>query len=88
MQLAKRMPGLAESDETLPAWYFSNLLLVSLDVNGSRGNFIVDTGAVTTVLSHNMSATLGVNEGTPGAKVDLGIVGVGGFEGVVLRVPD
>jgi hypothetical protein len=35
-----------------------------------------------------MAATLGINENTPGAKIDLGIAGVGGFEGVVLRVPD
>jgi hypothetical protein len=59
-----------------------------LDVNGKRGNFIVDTGAVTTVMSHSMAAQLGVNENTPGAKVDLGIAGVGGFEGLVLKVPN
>ncbi|PYS01952.1 MAG: hypothetical protein DMG12_14740 [Acidobacteria bacterium] len=35
-----------------------------------------------------MAANLGVNEKTPGAKVDLGIAGVGGLEGVVLRVPN
>jgi hypothetical protein len=35
-----------------------------------------------------MAAQLGVNENTPGAKVELGIAGVGGFEGVVLKVPD
>jgi hypothetical protein len=29
-----------------------------------------------------------VNEKTPGAKIELGIAGVGGFEGVVLRVPN
>ncbi len=45
-------------------------------------------GAVTTVLSHSMAAQLGINENTPGAKVDLGIAGVGGFEGVVLKVPN
>ena len=83
----KRTPNPA--GEALPAWYFSNLLLVPLEVNGKhRGNFIVDTGAVTTVISHNMAANLGVNEKTPGAKVDLGIAGVGGLEGVVLRVPN
>ena len=74
--------------EAVPAWFFSNLLLVPLDVNGKRGNFVVDTGAVTTVLSHNMAANLGVNANTPGAKVDLGLSGVGGFEGVVLKVPN
>jgi predicted aspartyl protease len=77
------------SAETLPAWYFSNLLLVPLQVNGQhRGNFIVDTGAVTNVLSHNMAAALGVTEKTPGAKVDVGIAGVSGVEGVVLLVPN
>ena len=30
---------------------------------------------------------MGINENTPGAKVDLGIGGVGGFAGVVLLVP-
>ncbi len=74
--------------EVLPIWFFSNLLLLPLDVNGKRGNFIVDTGAVTTVLSHSMAAQLGINENTPGAKVDLGIAGVGGFEGTVLKIPN
>jgi predicted aspartyl protease len=82
----KRTPNAA--GEALPAWFFSNLLLVPLDVNGKRGNFVVDTGAVTTVLSHNMAASLGVTANTPGAKIDLGLSGVGGFEGVVLRVPN
>jgi hypothetical protein len=35
-----------------------------------------------------MAAQLGINENTPGAKIDLGIAGVGGFEGVVLKIPD
>ncbi len=83
----KRLPVTAGA-EVLPAWYFSNLLLVPLNVNGKQGNFIVDTGAVTTVLSHNMAAQLGINQNTPGAKVDLGIAGVGGFEGIVLKVPN
>ena len=85
--LRKRAPNTA-AGEVLPVWFFSNLLLLPLDVNGKRGNFIVDTGAVTTVLSHSMAAQLGVNEKTPGAKIDMGIAGVGGFEGVVLKVPD
>jgi hypothetical protein len=72
----------------MPAWFFSNLLLVPLDVNGKHGNFVVDTGAVTTVLSHSMAANLGVTPDTPGAKVDLGLSGVGGFEGIVLKVPN
>jgi hypothetical protein len=83
----KRAPA-ADGAEILPVWFFSNLLLLPLDVNGKRGNFIVDTGAVTTVLSHSMAAQLGVDENTPGAKIDLGIAGVGGFEGVVLKLPN
>ena len=57
-------------------------------MNGKPGNFILDTGAGTTVLSHIMAAQLGVNQNTPGAKIDLGIAGVGGFEGLVLKVPN
>src|SRR6185503_16976050 len=83
----KRVPNAA--GEVVPAWFFSNLLLVPLEVNGRfRGNFVVDTGAVTTVLSHSMAAKLGVTENTPGAKVEVGVAGVGGVEGSVLRVPD
>ncbi|HYR85322.1 MAG TPA: aspartyl protease family protein [Terriglobia bacterium] len=89
LEISRKRPAASPASEILPAWYFSNLLLVPVQVNGQhRGNFIVDTGAVTTVISHNMAATLGVDEKTPGAKIDLGIAGVGGFEGVVLRVPD
>jgi hypothetical protein len=83
----KRSPASAQA-EVLPVWYFSNLLLIPMSANGKQGNFIVDTGAVTTVLSHNMAEQLGINPNTPGAKIDLGIAGVGGFEGVVLRVPN
>jgi predicted aspartyl protease len=82
----KRTPN--TSGEVIPAWFFNNLLLIPLDINGKKGNFVVDTGAVTTVLSHSMAASLGVTEKTPGAKVDLGLSGVGGFEGVVLKVPN
>jgi len=89
LEISRKRPAANPASEVLPAWYFSNLLLVPVQVNGQhRGNFIVDTGAVTTVISHNMAATLGVDERTPGAKIDLGIAGVGGFEGVVLRVPN
>jgi len=86
--LSKRPDDKAPKPEVLPVWFFSNLLLLPLDVNGKRGNFIVDTGAVTTVLSHSMAAEFGVTEKTPGAKVDMGIAGVGGFEGVVLKIPN
>jgi predicted aspartyl protease len=86
--LSRKQTRAPAGAEILPVWFFSNLLLLPLDVNGKRGNFIVDTGAVTTVLSHSMAAQLGVNENTPGAKVDLGIAGVGGFEGTVLKIPN
>jgi tetratricopeptide (TPR) repeat protein len=85
MELSRKPPDSAG----LPVWYFSNLLLVPIEVNGKfKGNFVVDTGAVTTVFSHSMAAKLGVTEDTPDAKVDVGIAGVGGTENVVLRVPD
>ena len=86
--LSRKRSAPPSGAEVLPVWFFSNLLLLPLDVNGKRGNFIIDTGAVTTVLSHSMAAQLGVNENTPGAKIDLGIAGVGGFEGVVLKIPN
>jgi predicted aspartyl protease len=73
--------------DPIPAWCFANLLLISVDANGQQGNFVVDTGAVSTVLSHGMANALGVNENTPGAKVDTGIGGVGGLAGVVLMTP-
>jgi predicted aspartyl protease len=86
--LSRKRSAPPSGAEVLPVWFFSNLLLLPLDVNGKRGNFIIDTGTVTTVLSHSMAAQLGVNENTPGAKIDLGIAGVGGFEGVVLKLPN
>jgi len=80
---------LDDSTEVLPARYFSNLLLIPIELNdGLHGNFIVDTGAVTTVLSRTMAAKLGVTQDTPDAEVDVGLAGVGGLEGVVLRVPE
>ena len=88
LELVRKRPPAAPGTETIPVWYFSNLLLMPMEVNGKHGNFIVDTGAVTTVMSHSMAAQLGINENTPGAKVDLGIAGVGGFEGVVLKIPN
>ena len=87
LEIARKPP--AAAGESLGGRYFNNLLLVPLEVNGQfHGNFVVDTGAVTTVLSHSMAAQLGVNEGTPGAKVDIGLAGVGGVEGAVLRIPN
>jgi predicted aspartyl protease len=88
LELSRKRAATPASAEVIPIWFFSNLLLLPLEVNGKKGNFVVDTGAVTTVLSHSMAAQLGVRENTPGAKVDMGIAGVGGFEGVVLKVPD
>jgi hypothetical protein len=88
LSLLRKRPSVPAGTEVLPIWFFSNLLLVPLEVNGKRGNFIVDTGAVTTVLSHNMAAQLGVDAKTPGARINMGIAGVGGFEGVVLKVPN
>jgi len=35
-----------------------------------------------------MAAELGVDQNTPGARVNLGIAGVGGFEGIVLKIPN
>ena len=87
LQLTRKRTPAPAGAEVIPVWFFSNLLLVPLEVNGKRGNFIVDTGAVTTVLSHSMAAELGVTPSTPGAKVDMGIAGVGGFEGTVLQIP-
>jgi predicted aspartyl protease len=86
--LSRKRVSASSGAEILPVWFFSNLLLLPVDVNEKRGNFVVDTGAVTTVLSHGTAAQLGVNENTPGAKVDLGIAGVGGFEGIVLKLPN
>src|SRR5262249_520734 len=88
LELTRKRPATAAGTEVVPVWYFSNLLLIPMEVNGKHGNFILATAAVTTVISHRMAAQLGVNENTPGAKVDLGIAGVGGFEGVVLKVPN
>ena len=82
-------PEISDNVEHIPSWFFNNLVLIPLTINGEhQGNFLVDTGAVTTVLAHNMAATLGVTEDTPGAKIDLGLAGIGGFEGVVLLVPE
>ena len=87
LELARKKGS--NNGEVIPARFFSNLLLVPIQVNGEhRGNFVVDTGAVTTVLSLNMAGNLGVTEDTPGAKIDMGLAGVGGFEGVVLRIPN
>ena len=75
--------------DTIPSWFFNNLVLLPLTVNGiHEGLFLVDTGAVITVVSHSLAATLGVDEDTPGAQIDLSLAGVAGFGGTVLRVGD
>jgi predicted aspartyl protease len=71
----------------VPIWCVSNMLLLPADANGKPGNFIVDTGAITSVLSLSMANAMGVNEKTPGAQVDLGIAGVGGAQGITLMLP-
>ena len=89
LELSREGPSPDSATEQIPAWYFSNLLLIPLQVNGEhRGNFLLDTGAVVTVLSQNMAAALGVNENTPDAKLALPLSGVGGMQGTILQVPD
>ncbi len=89
LELTKKAVASTPTTETLSARCFSNLMLVPLEINGQfHGNFVVDTGAVTTVLSQTMAAKLGVNESTPNAKIEMGLSGVGGMEGLVLRVPN
>ena len=73
--------------DAIAIWCVSNMLLLPADANGKPGNFIVDTGAITSVLSLSMANAMGVNEKTPGALVDLGIAGVGGAQGVTLMLP-
>jgi predicted aspartyl protease len=77
----------ANAADAIPVWYLSNMLLLPADVGGQRGNVIVDTGAITTVLSLSMANAMGVNEKTPGALVNMGITGVGGAQGTTLMLP-
>lgn len=81
-------PAGSGAANAIPVWCISNLLLLPVEVNGQhRGNFLIDTGAVTSVLSHGMAKQLGVTEDTPGAKLPVPIAGVGGSDGSVLVVP-
>ena len=74
--------------EHVPGWFFSNLAFVPLRVNGDyEGLFLIDTGAVTSVLSLTVAAALGVTEDTPGAAVSLGLAGIDGGSGLTLTVP-
>jgi len=63
-------------------------LMVPVDVNGKfKGNFLIDTGADSTLLAYSMANELGVNKNTPGAVLDLPIGGIGGLDDGVLVVP-
>ena len=85
IQLARKAP---ETGTAIPVWCFSGLLLVPVEVNGQhKGNFLIDTGADTTLLAHSMAGNLGVNKNTPGASLNLPIGGVGGLDAGVLIVP-
>jgi predicted aspartyl protease len=85
IELAKKAP---ETGTVIPVWCFSGLLLTPVEVNGQhKGNFLIDTGADTTLLAHSMAGNLGVNKDTPGAALNLPIGGVGGLDAGVLVVP-
>ena len=85
IQLTRKAP---EGGTVVPAWFFGGLLMVPVEVNGKhKGNFLIDSGADSTLLAYTMANTLGVNKDTPGAAVDLPIGGIGGLDGGVLMVP-
>jgi predicted aspartyl protease len=85
LELARKAP---ETGTVVPVWCLSGLLLTSVDVNGQhKGNFLIDSGADSTLLAHSMAANLGINRSTPGASVSLPIGGVGGLDGGLLMVP-
>lgn len=77
----------ASTTDAIPVWYFSNILLLPADIGGQHGNLILDTGAITSVTSLEVANALGINDKTPGAKVNLGIGGVGGAQEMVLMLP-
>jgi predicted aspartyl protease len=84
IELAKKAP---ETGTVVPVWCFSGLLLAPVELNGQhKGNFLIDTGADTTLLAHSMAGLLGVNKDTPGAALNLPIGGVGGLDEGVLMV--
>jgi predicted aspartyl protease len=85
IDLAKTAP---ETGTVIPVWCFSGLMLTPVEVNGQyKGNFLIDTGADSTLLAHSMAANLGVNKNTPGAAINLPIGGVGGLDQGILMVP-
>lgn len=85
IELSRKAP---EGGTVIPAWFLSGLLLIPADVNGKyKGNFLIDTGADSTLLAYSMANNLGVNKNTPGAALDLPIGGIGGLDDEVLVVP-
>ena len=85
IELSRKPP---EGGLVVPAWFFSGLLLVPVEVNGKHnGNFLIDSGADSTLLAYSMANNLGVNKNTPGATLDLPIGGIGGLDDSVLIVP-
>ena len=85
IELSKKAPT---TGTAIPVWCFSGLLMVPVDVNGKfKGNFLIDTGADSTLLAYSMANELGVNKNTPGAVLDLPIGGIGGLDDGVLVVP-
>jgi len=85
IQLARKAP---EGGTLVPVWFFGGLLMVPVEINGKhKGNFLIDSGADSTLLAYTMANALGVNKDTPGAALDLPIGGIGGLDGGVLMVP-
>jgi tetratricopeptide (TPR) repeat protein len=85
IELTRKAP---EGGTVVPVWFFGGLLLVPVEVNSRhKGNFLIDSGADSTLLAYSMANALGVNKDTPGAAVDLPIGGIGGLDAGVLMVP-
>jgi tetratricopeptide (TPR) repeat protein len=85
IELTRNAP---EGGTVVPVWCISGLLLTHVEVNGKHsGNFLIDTGADSTLLAHTMAGTLGVTKDTPGASLNLPIGGIGGLDDGVLQVP-
>jgi predicted aspartyl protease len=85
IELSRKAP---EGGTVIPTWFFSGLLLIPVEVNGKhKGNFLIDSGADSTLLAYSMANNLGVNKNTPGATLDLPIGGIGGLDDGVLVVP-
>lgn len=85
IELSRKAPT---TGTAIPAWFFSGLLMVPSQVNGKfNGNFLLDTGADGTLISHSMANNLGVNKNTPGATLNLPIGGIGGLDDGILLVP-